>query len=102
MSNASEDFPDPERPVKTISLLRGSSTVRFLRLCSRAPLMSIESVDNSPPRRLSYDSVIQLKAEHLFVLLRSEPCPTRFPLHSSAIKLHGKASDPQVRQPVCN
>jgi len=25
--------------------LRGSSTVRFFRLCSRAPLMSIESVD---------------------------------------------------------
>jgi len=45
VSNASDDLPDPERPVKTMSWLRGSSTVRFFRLCSRAPLMSIESVD---------------------------------------------------------
>jgi len=41
-------FPDPESPVKTISCSRGSSTVRFLRLCSRAPLMSIDSVDKAP------------------------------------------------------
>lgn len=67
VSNASEDFPDPERPVNTISLSRGSSTVRFLRLCSRAPLMSIESVVNASPGRLSYGSVIRKTVEHLFV-----------------------------------
>ena len=66
VSKASDDFPDPESPVKTISCSRGSSTVRFLRLCSRAPLMSIESVDNLSPGRLSYASVIQIEGEHLF------------------------------------
>src|ERR1700731_3861173 len=37
VSNASDDFPDPERPVKTINSSRGSRTSTFLRLCSRAP-----------------------------------------------------------------
>lgn len=68
VSKASEDLPDPERPVNTISFSRGSSTVRFLRLCSRAPLMCIESVDNAPPGRLSYGSVIRIRGEHLFVV----------------------------------
>src|ERR1700690_2319908 len=40
-SNASDDFPDPESPVMTTSLSRGISTSMFLRLCSRAPLMTI-------------------------------------------------------------
>src|SRR5207247_7969223 len=34
--------PDPERPVKTISLSRGSSTSTLRRLCSRAPRMRID------------------------------------------------------------
>src|SRR3989339_1026726 len=38
VSNAKEDFPEPESPVKTISLLRGISRLTFFRLCSRAPL----------------------------------------------------------------
>lgn len=67
VSKANDDFPDPERPVKTINLSRGSSSVRFLRLCSRAPLMCIESVDNAPPGRLSHNSVIRIDTEHLFV-----------------------------------
>src|SRR5256714_13632730 len=37
VSKASDDLPDPDRPVKTISLSRGSSMLTFLRLCSRAP-----------------------------------------------------------------
>src|SRR3954471_24614924 len=37
VSNASEDFPEPDRPVNTTSLSRGISTSTFLRLCSRAP-----------------------------------------------------------------
>src|ERR1700745_106095 len=37
VSKASEDLPEPERPVKTTSLSRGISTSMFFRLCSRAP-----------------------------------------------------------------
>ena len=43
MSNTSVDLPEPERPENTISLFFGRSRSRFLRLCSRAPRMRIES-----------------------------------------------------------
>lgn len=72
VSNASEDFPEPESPVKTMSFSLGSSTVRFFRLCSRAPLMSIESVDKFSPGRLSYHTVIRTEGEHLFAGSESE------------------------------
>src|SRR5882757_11376705 len=44
VSNASEDFPEPERPVNTTSLSRGISTSMFLRLCSRAPRIVIARI----------------------------------------------------------
>src|SRR6267143_538454 len=44
VSMASEDFPEPESPVKTTSLSRGIDRVTFLRLCSRAPRIVIWSV----------------------------------------------------------
>src|SRR5438132_10919632 len=37
VSNARLDFPDPDRPVTTMSLSRGSSSDTFLRLWTRAP-----------------------------------------------------------------
>src|SRR5690606_34378777 len=37
VSNASEDLPDPDRPVMTTSCSRGMSRSTPLRLCSRAP-----------------------------------------------------------------
>src|SRR5690348_13946789 len=37
VSKASEDLPDPDRPVITTRLSRGMSTSIFFRLCSRAP-----------------------------------------------------------------
>src|SRR5512134_2810614 len=37
VSKASEDFPDPDRPVMTQRRFRGMVTETFLRLCSRAP-----------------------------------------------------------------
>ena len=37
VSNAKDDFPEPDSPVNTISLSRGKSTLTFFRLCSRAP-----------------------------------------------------------------
>jgi len=45
VSKARDDLPEPERPVKTIILLRGISTVMFFRLCVRAPLTIIRSSD---------------------------------------------------------
>src|SRR5436305_3365602 len=43
VSKASDDLPEPLRPVMTTSLSRGISSVRFLRLCSRAPPILIKS-----------------------------------------------------------
>lgn len=41
VSNASDDFPEPDNPVMTTSLLRGISPSTFLRLFTRAPFISI-------------------------------------------------------------
>src|SRR5688572_7303799 len=43
VSKASDDLPEPERPVITTSLSRGSSTSMFLRLWTRAPRTAIQS-----------------------------------------------------------
>src|SRR3990172_5512147 len=48
VSKAREDFPEPDNPVNTINRLRGSSSETFFRLCSRAPLMTIDSADIGP------------------------------------------------------
>src|SRR5699024_11744917 len=47
VSNAREDFPEPDRPVKTTRLSLGISKCTFLRLCSRAPRMRRESLTPS-------------------------------------------------------
>src|SRR5712691_10551485 len=41
VSKASDDFPEPDSPVKTTSLSRGIVRSMSLRLCSRAPLITI-------------------------------------------------------------
>src|SRR4026207_2559326 len=41
VSKASDDFPEPDRPVNTTSWSRGISTSMPLRLCSRAPRMAM-------------------------------------------------------------
>src|SRR5258707_12604724 len=41
VSKASDDFPEPDSPVKTTSRSRGISRSTFLRLCSRAPRIVI-------------------------------------------------------------
>src|SRR5450759_1928271 len=43
VSKASELFPEPLRPVITVSLLRGISTSMFFRLCWRAPCTVMRS-----------------------------------------------------------
>src|SRR5690348_1646183 len=52
VSNASEDFPEPLRPVITTSLSRGIWSVRFLRLCSRAPPILMNSLLTSSNFRI--------------------------------------------------
>src|SRR6185503_20130839 len=51
VSKASEDLPDPDKPVMTTSESRGSATVTSLRLCSRAPVTTMEfwRLDIRPP-----------------------------------------------------
>src|SRR4029450_2792325 len=44
VSNASDDLPEPDSPVITTSWSRGISRSTFLRLCSRAPRMTIRSL----------------------------------------------------------
>src|SRR5271169_702860 len=48
VSNASEDLPDPETPVTTVSALCGISRSIFFRLWTRAPLTTISSFAMSP------------------------------------------------------
>src|SRR6202035_629851 len=52
VSKASEDLPEPERPVNTTSLSRGMVRSTFLRLCSRAPRTTMAR----PPNRASTGS----------------------------------------------
>src|SRR5271156_2215980 len=47
VSKASEDWPEPERPVKTTSLSRGIVRSTFFRLCSRAPRTTMARPPNS-------------------------------------------------------
>src|SRR6266478_6320903 len=54
VSNASEDFPEPDRPVNTTSLSRGISRSTFLRLCSRAPRMVMARIAEPVCWRLAF------------------------------------------------
>src|ERR671910_3369084 len=49
VSNASEDLPEPDRPVMTTSASRGIATVTSLRLCSRAPETTIWACRDTRP-----------------------------------------------------
>src|SRR5205085_7166073 len=53
VSKASEDLPEPDRPVNTTSLSRGISTSTFFRLCSRAPRMVMAREDDAFCERLA-------------------------------------------------
>src|SRR5262245_40014120 len=44
VSKASEDLPEPERPVNTIRRSRGSSRSMFCRLCVRAPRIRMKDM----------------------------------------------------------
>src|SRR3954447_10629168 len=55
VSKASEDLPEPDRPVNTMSESRGRSSETSFRLCSRAPRMISCSVTASPAVRKAPD-----------------------------------------------
>src|ERR1700722_17068870 len=48
VSKASEDLPEPDRPVITTRLSRGIATSMFLRLCSRAPRTTMDPAIHDP------------------------------------------------------
>src|SRR2546427_10505892 len=60
VSKASEDLPAPESPVMRVRAFRGISTVMFLRLCSRAPRTTNDSLDiaSEPTRVLASRSTL--------------------------------------------
>jgi hypothetical protein len=51
VSNAREDFPEPEMPVMTTSLSRGIVRSMFFRLWVRAPLTIMLSINKCEPRK---------------------------------------------------
>jgi hypothetical protein len=63
VSKASEDLPEPDRPVMTTSLSRGISTSMFLRLCSRAPRRAIARHDSKWARELALRAADETRAE---------------------------------------
>ena len=60
VSKARDDFPEPDKPVKTISESLGSSRETSLRLCSRAPLTINLSATKVPWRFVSVFELVEL------------------------------------------
>ena len=54
MSNANDDFPEPERPVITTNLSLGIVKFIFFKLCSFAPFITIESLIVITPKNLIF------------------------------------------------
>jgi len=62
VSKASEDLPEPDTPLTTVSFPWGMSQEMFFRLCVRAPRMTIASFVDSRdeiklPDRVAPDSI---------------------------------------------
>src|SRR5215471_16186603 len=65
VSNASDDLPEPDSPVITTSLSRGISTSMFLRLCSRAPLMTIFFIAMGGRRASTFRARVALQPQRV-------------------------------------
>src|SRR3954469_23425476 len=96
VSKASEDLPDPESPVMTTSASRGSETVTSLRLCSRAPVTTMEfwRLDIRPPLslrrpRTDFPNRRSLRAGNSHGR-HEQPRVEQLPLEISEPRLHGK------------
>src|SRR5712671_4615104 len=67
VSKARLDFPDPLTPVKTISLLRGSSSEIFFRLCTRAPRITIGAFSAPFRRRVRCVLFLRIVWEFIYI-----------------------------------
>src|SRR5215831_6829858 len=85
VSKASEDLPEPLKPVITTSLSRGIFSVRFLRLCSRAPPILMNSLltdSKFPTQTIDKHTGNRAKKQSRsvkirgFILQRERPQPT--------------------------
>src|SRR5215204_581094 len=76
VSKASEDFPEPDSPVTQIRALRGSRTVTFLRLCSRAPCTTSSSaaMDSSLTRGSDRTDVLFWSSFQLLAPIELDCC----------------------------
>src|SRR5664279_5265386 len=80
VSKASEDLPEPDRPVKTTSWSRGMATSMFLRLCSRAPRMVMARASRGgwlgrsgmPPERSKNGPVLPGQARRRLKTIRTQ------------------------------
>src|SRR3989442_7653760 len=75
VSKARDDLPDPDRPVKTMSRLRGSTRSMCLRLCSAAPLMTMESTDMPVLGALPLEDTLLVEPAILGHVLLAVPLP---------------------------
>src|SRR6266540_5633084 len=102
VSKASEDFPEPDSPVTQIRALRGSRTVTFLRLCSRAPCTTSSSaaMDSSLARRSDRTDVLFLAPVELYCRQRQRDGRAR-PVARIDVDgaLRGKRCEALVRRP---
>ena len=57
VSNTRDDLPEPDTPVKTVMARLGMRSETSLRLCSRAPRTSMNSVTPGRPRSSDEDAL---------------------------------------------
>src|SRR6185312_7462720 len=81
VSKASEDFPEPDRPVNTIMASRGRSRSTLRRLCSRAPFTTRRDKSG---RTISVDTDCFKSFLHITdAAARSAPWPCRARLYAA-------------------
>src|SRR5690348_5245962 len=87
VSKASDDLPEPLTPVKTVSLSRRISTVRFRRLCVLAPMTSSVVLNCARFHCLDRDS-----SDYLITMIRSRsrnpgnPSIRRIPVQTTSVQ----------------
>src|SRR5580698_7199364 len=66
VSNASDDLPEPERPVTTVKELRGMETLMLRRLCWRAPRTVMSLIGNSRVGLAAVEKPVGLETSYLY------------------------------------
>src|SRR4030088_3241464 len=100
VSNARDDLPDPDRPVKTMSRSRGRSRETLRRLCSRAPrTISLSDIGGQATSEHSFDGSFRWSTPWLLVNVAGLVNPTG-PDLADARAQHGIGPEEQVAAPV--